>query len=113
MVTNNYRASGGGGFPHLTSDKIVHGSAVENRQVLMDYIIEQKTVNPKADNNWSIAPVSGTNLTFESSLLAKPFADKADDVAYVASLRMKAMVCISCNSMMIQIQFLLKTDCGT
>lgn len=42
----------------------------------MDYIIEQKTVNPKADNNWSIAPVSGTNLTFESSLLAKPFADK-------------------------------------
>ncbi|MFP9035878.1 bifunctional 2',3'-cyclic nucleotide 2'-phosphodiesterase/3'-nucleotidase, partial [Enterococcus faecalis] len=49
----------------------------------MDYIIEQKTVNPKADNNWSIAPVSGTNLTFESSLLAKPFADKADDVAYV------------------------------
>ncbi|WOO44691.1 multifunctional 2',3'-cyclic-nucleotide 2'-phosphodiesterase/3'-nucleotidase/5'-nucleotidase [Bacillus subtilis] len=83
VVTNNYRASGGGGFPHLTSDKIVHGSAVENRQVLMDYIIEQKTVNPKADNNWSIAPVSGTNLTFESSLLAKPFADKADDVAYV------------------------------
>lgn len=42
VVTNNYRASGGGGFPHLTSDKIVHGSAVENRQVLMDYIIEQK-----------------------------------------------------------------------
>ncbi|MCY8819155.1 metallophosphoesterase, partial [Bacillus atrophaeus] len=78
-----YRASGGGGFPHLSNDKIVYASADENRQVLMDYIIDQKKINPKADNNWSIAPVAGTNLTFESSLLAKPFADEADDVAYL------------------------------
>ncbi|MBY8914409.1 multifunctional 2',3'-cyclic-nucleotide 2'-phosphodiesterase/3'-nucleotidase/5'-nucleotidase [Bacillus sp. YC2] len=83
IVTNNYRASGGGGFPHLSNDKIVYSSADENRQVLMDYIIQQKTINPKADNNWSILPVKGTNLTFESSLSAKPFADRADDVAYI------------------------------
>ncbi|MFA7746529.1 hypothetical protein, partial [Salinicoccus roseus] len=36
-----------------------------------------------ADHNWSILPVKGTNLTFESSLAAKPFADRADDVAYI------------------------------
>ncbi|MED4802502.1 multifunctional 2',3'-cyclic-nucleotide 2'-phosphodiesterase/3'-nucleotidase/5'-nucleotidase [Bacillus atrophaeus] len=83
VVTNNYRASGGGGFPHLSNDKIVYASADENRQVLMNYILDQKKINPKADNNWSIAPVAGTNLTFESSLLAKPFAEEADDVAYL------------------------------
>ena len=83
IVTNNYRASGGGGFPHLSNDKIVYSSADENRQVLMDYIIQQKTINPQADHNWSILPVKGTNLTFESSLAAKPFADRADDVAYI------------------------------
>ncbi|AWG39416.1 multifunctional 2',3'-cyclic-nucleotide 2'-phosphodiesterase/3'-nucleotidase/5'-nucleotidase [Bacillus amyloliquefaciens] len=83
IVTNNYRASGGGGFPHLSNDKIVYSSADENRQVLMDYIIQQKTINPQADHNWSILPVKGANMTFESSLAAKPFADRADDVAYI------------------------------
>lgn len=83
VVTNNYRASGGGGFPHLTQDKVVLASADENRQVLMDYIIEQKTINPSADQNWSIAPIKGATVTFESSLLAKPFAEKSSSVDFV------------------------------
>ncbi|MGE6631720.1 multifunctional 2',3'-cyclic-nucleotide 2'-phosphodiesterase/3'-nucleotidase/5'-nucleotidase [Bacillus sp. NPDC077027] len=83
VVTNNYRASGGGGFPHLTQDKIVLASADENRQVLMDYIIDQKTINPAADQNWSISPVKGATLTFESSVLAKPFAEKSSEVKFV------------------------------
>ncbi|MDI5789474.1 hypothetical protein PO124_16665 [Bacillus licheniformis] len=36
----------------------------------------EETVNPAADNNWSIAPIKGADVTFESSLLAKPFAEK-------------------------------------
>ncbi|MFN2747828.1 multifunctional 2',3'-cyclic-nucleotide 2'-phosphodiesterase/3'-nucleotidase/5'-nucleotidase [Bacillus sp. z60-18] len=83
VVTNNYRASGGGGFPHLTQDKVVYAAADENRQVLMNYIMEKKTVNPAADNNWSIAPIKGADVTFESSLLAKPFAEKAQDIDFV------------------------------
>ncbi|MCJ2148354.1 multifunctional 2',3'-cyclic-nucleotide 2'-phosphodiesterase/3'-nucleotidase/5'-nucleotidase [Bacillus paralicheniformis] len=83
VVTNNYRASGGGGFPHLTQDKVVYAAADENRQVLMNYIMEKKTVNPAADNNWSIAPIKGADVTFESSLLAKPFAEKAKDIDFV------------------------------
>lgn len=83
VVTNNYRASGGGGFPHLTQDKVVYAAADENRQVLMNYIIEKGTINPAADNNWSIAPIKGANVTFESSLLAKPFAEKAKDIGFV------------------------------
>ncbi|MGN9864008.1 multifunctional 2',3'-cyclic-nucleotide 2'-phosphodiesterase/3'-nucleotidase/5'-nucleotidase [Bacillus swezeyi] len=83
VVTNNYRASGGGGFPHLTEDKVVYAAADENRQVLMNYIMEKETVNPAADNNWSIAPLKGAEVTFESSLLAKPFAEKAKDIDFV------------------------------
>ncbi|MCY8088996.1 multifunctional 2',3'-cyclic-nucleotide 2'-phosphodiesterase/3'-nucleotidase/5'-nucleotidase [Bacillus sonorensis] len=83
IVTNNYRASGGGGFPHLTQDKVVYAAADENRQVLMNYIIEKGTINPAADNNWSIAPIKGAEVTFESSLLAKPFAEKAKDIDFV------------------------------
>ncbi|WP_429668304.1 bifunctional 2',3'-cyclic-nucleotide 2'-phosphodiesterase/3'-nucleotidase [Bacillus gobiensis] len=83
IATNNYRASGGANFPFLTSDKVVLSTATENRQVLIDYITEKGTLNPAADNNWSIAPIKGANVTFESSLMAKEFADKADDVDFV------------------------------
>lgn len=43
-------------------------SQMENRQVLMDYIKEAGTVDPTADNNWSIAPIEGNvTVTFPSS----------------------------------------------
>lgn len=68
VVTNNYRATGGGKFPGITSDKIVYNGQDENRQILMDYITSQQEIVPTADNNWSIAPIAGTpNITFTSS----------------------------------------------
>ena len=42
VVTNNYRAGGGGNFPGLKGSELVVDSADENRQILMDYITEQK-----------------------------------------------------------------------
>ncbi|SEG27085.1 bifunctional 2',3'-cyclic-nucleotide 2'-phosphodiesterase/3'-nucleotidase [Paenibacillus sp. UNC499MF] len=68
VVTNNYRASGGGNFPGLKNAELIVDSADENREALMDYISEQKTINPAADKNWSIAPVAGNvKVTFTSS----------------------------------------------
>lgn len=83
VVTNNYRASGGGNFPHLGSE-VEYASPDENRQVLMNYIVENKTINPKADDNWSLSPIEGAKVTFESSLLAKPFAESSNNVKFVA-----------------------------
>lgn len=68
VVTNNYRASGGGNFPGLAGSKLVVDSADENRQVLMDYITEKGEINPSADQNWKIAPVGkDVQLTFKST----------------------------------------------
>ncbi|MEK5494628.1 bifunctional 2',3'-cyclic-nucleotide 2'-phosphodiesterase/3'-nucleotidase [Paenibacillus sp. FSL R7-0297] len=76
VVTNNYRASGGGNFPGLKTDaKMIIDTLDENRQILMDYIKEAGTVNQPADNNWSIAPIKGNvNVTFTSSPDAVPYA---------------------------------------
>ncbi|WP_309859135.1 bifunctional 2',3'-cyclic-nucleotide 2'-phosphodiesterase/3'-nucleotidase [Bacillus sp. SLBN-46] len=90
VATNNYRATGGGNFPGTKGGKatIVVDSPYENRQILMDYIKEQKVVNPAADNNWKIAPVGGVakTLTFKSSPFAKDYLASAPNVKDVGPL---------------------------
>lgn len=87
VVTNNYRASGGGHFPGLDGKNIVINSPDENRQVVIDYILSQKTINPAADNNWSFAPLKGkANVTFTTSPDAKPLAEKMSNMKFISTL---------------------------
>jgi 2',3'-cyclic-nucleotide 2'-phosphodiesterase / 3'-nucleotidase len=70
VATNNYRAYGGGNFPGLVAEKVILDAPEENRQALVEYLTLSdalqpgKGVNPTADGNWRIAPVSGVRLTF-------------------------------------------------
>ncbi len=76
VITNNYRAGGGGNFPGLADAPLVVDSAEENRQILMDYITELGEVNPSADQNWQIKPIDADlNVTFLSSPAAEKYAD--------------------------------------
>ncbi|MDQ0229559.1 bifunctional 2',3'-cyclic-nucleotide 2'-phosphodiesterase/3'-nucleotidase [Metabacillus malikii] len=87
VVTNNYRASGGGNFPGDLPSKIIAQYPDENRQAVMNYIIEKGEVNPSADQNWSIAPIYGdVTVTFESSPSAKAFAEEAEQINFVEDL---------------------------
>lgn len=68
VVTNNYRAGGGGDFPPCVEEDPVYApSGVTNRQVIIDYIQAKGTVNPQPTYNWSIKPFepAGT-VTFRS-----------------------------------------------
>ncbi len=68
VVTNNYRAGGGGDFPPCVEEDPVYApSGVTNRQVIVDYIQAKGTVNPQPTYNWSIKPFepAGT-ITFRS-----------------------------------------------
>ena len=56
VVTNNYRASGGGGFPGCDGSTIVLEAPDANREALVRYIVETGHVEPKADGNWRFAP---------------------------------------------------------
>ncbi|MGN7468465.1 bifunctional 2',3'-cyclic-nucleotide 2'-phosphodiesterase/3'-nucleotidase [Brevibacillus sp. SAFN-007a] len=87
VVTNNYRAGGGGNFPGLDGKNIVIDSPDENRQVVIDYILSQKDINPAADNNWTFAPIKEkVNVTFTSSPDAKPFAEKLSNLKFIGQL---------------------------
>ncbi|MDR1059200.1 MAG: bifunctional 2',3'-cyclic-nucleotide 2'-phosphodiesterase/3'-nucleotidase [Treponema sp.] len=68
LVTNNYRAYGGGNFPGGNPGSIIMETPDESRQVILRYIDEKRVITPRPDNNWSlILPKGSGPLLFLSS----------------------------------------------
>jgi 2',3'-cyclic-nucleotide 2'-phosphodiesterase/3'-nucleotidase len=56
VAINNYRQSGGGGFPHVTGAEVLYNAQVEIRQALIEYATAKGTINPAdfAAANWKL-----------------------------------------------------------
>ncbi|MEK4198745.1 bifunctional 2',3'-cyclic-nucleotide 2'-phosphodiesterase/3'-nucleotidase [Cytobacillus sp. FSL K6-0265] len=82
VATNNYRASGQ--FPGVRNQQSVTMYPDENRQVIIDYILEQGTIDPTADNNWTFTSVLNTpNIQFESAIAAKDLLIENSPIQYI------------------------------
>jgi 2',3'-cyclic-nucleotide 2'-phosphodiesterase / 3'-nucleotidase len=72
VVTNNYRASGGGGFPGCDGTRVAIEAPDANRDVVLKYIESRTEIAPKSDGNWRFAPWPGavvaTYLTSPAAL---------------------------------------------
>lgn len=86
VATNNYRASGGGHFPGIDGSNIIIQAPDENRNVVINYIMEKGSINPEADGNWNFAPIHGNvNVIFETSPKAQDYIKDARTYKYLGT----------------------------
>lgn len=56
LAVNNYRQSGGGNFPGVTTAPVVYNAQVEIRQLIIDWVSAQGTIDPAgfASDDWRL-----------------------------------------------------------
>jgi 2',3'-cyclic-nucleotide 2'-phosphodiesterase / 3'-nucleotidase len=82
VVTNNYRAGGGGNFPGNDGTTMVLEAPDLTRDAIMRFIMERNEIAPKADGSWSLVPppanVTATFLTGPNAAAYRPAGIKVE-----------------------------------
>lgn len=82
VVTNNYRANGN--FPGVREAAKKELLNLENRQAIINYILEEKHINPTADSNWTFTEsIKDVDLRFQTADRAKNLLKEGDAIVYL------------------------------
>jgi 2',3'-cyclic-nucleotide 2'-phosphodiesterase/3'-nucleotidase len=68
VACTNYRAAGGGGYPHLADAEVLWSSSAELTEVIGEYLKSHNPWHPGSDRNWWI----GAQISTEKPLSERP-----------------------------------------
>lgn len=77
VVTNNYRAAGGGSFPNITKLKSIVDSTELYKDIVIEKVKTSKEINITLEKNWKLVPIlspSKQQIFFESSIDSIPYS---------------------------------------
>lgn len=85
VVANNYRVGGSYGATFVKEDDSnLTVYAYENREAIVDYIIDKGTINVTPDNNWKFTAFpANTNVMFLTADVAKNYIPKDSNIEYI------------------------------
>ena len=78
IATNTYLAVGGGKFSGAVEETVEFEGTKTNRDGIDCFIVEKGTISPRADANWSFAPMPGTTVVFDTGPAARAYLDQVD-----------------------------------
>lgn len=79
LITNSYRASGGGRYPLHEGLQRCQIPTICVRDILRKYICEVEDLNLRPTPNWRFAPADGARVTFRSSPESTKFLNDVPD----------------------------------
>ncbi len=66
VITNSYRAGGGGMFRSPPTGQVVASTALTSRDVLVDHIRQVGLIHPEVRATWDFVPMPGTRVIYTS-----------------------------------------------
>lgn len=83
VVTNNYRANGGGSYPGLDGTTVIYQSPDTVQAAIIQYLAAKGVVEPSTDHSFHIAALpDGVNLYYDSSPLAQELLSEQPALTY-------------------------------
>lgn len=78
LVMNNYRSGGGGGYPHVSEDRLIHEGEIKIRDLLIAHLSSSRNENPGWPDPWQFEPIPGATVYVDTSPDFAAYLDQPD-----------------------------------